>query len=237
MRYFFVFFFFCLFSIHFSFSQTQYEMGVASYDSAQYSKAIEHWEEWSKEYPTAAVFYNLGNAWFRMGDKTNALVNYYRAFQLQPHNEDVRYNILFLGGMLPSDILSPEPAFWFGPDQWLILSLALLFLVSLFVLGVYLSPNQRIRKFFFGLGIVSFVFGLTSIGLGLSHSHWLSRKWAVVKSQSANIHSEPSTNAMKIFSLEQGVLLEVTSNSTDFLKVKFQYDKIGWIAAEHVEII
>ena len=43
-----------------------------------------------------AIYVNLGNAYFFSGDKGRALLNYQRAYRLDPANNDLNHNIAFL---------------------------------------------------------------------------------------------------------------------------------------------
>ena len=44
-----------------------------------------------REY-SADLFYNLGNAWFKLGDQGRAILNYERALVLNPRMEEARSN-------------------------------------------------------------------------------------------------------------------------------------------------
>ncbi len=49
---------------------------------------------WStRDSPTAALFYNLGNAYYKQGDHGRAILNYRRAQQLAPRDPDIEANL------------------------------------------------------------------------------------------------------------------------------------------------
>ena len=69
-----------------------------------------------KQQPSAALYYNLGNAYYRKNDITQAIIAYERALKLSPSDEDTRYN-LQLAQAKTIDRLSSESDVFFM--RWL----------------------------------------------------------------------------------------------------------------------
>lgn len=42
---------------------------------------------------SAALYYNLGNAYYRTGKIAASILNYERALKLDPNNKDAKYNL------------------------------------------------------------------------------------------------------------------------------------------------
>lgn len=59
-----------------------------------YLKAI------SEEGPSAKLYYNLGNTYYRMGEMGNAILSYERALRLDPTDKDVRNNLDFVNARI-----------------------------------------------------------------------------------------------------------------------------------------
>src|SRR3989338_6537720 len=57
---------------------------------------------------TAAVYYNLGNTYFRLGQKGKAVAHYRRALRLSPRDADTRWNLQILKSTLPDKIEASE---------------------------------------------------------------------------------------------------------------------------------
>ncbi len=58
-----------------------------------YEKALLRYETVSKEIANGKLFYNIGNTYFMQGDIGRAIVNYRRAEQLIPDNEQLQQNL------------------------------------------------------------------------------------------------------------------------------------------------
>ena len=65
--------------------------GNRLYDSAvlYYTAALKTGNE------SAALYFNLGNAWFKSGDLGRTMVNYLKAERLDPSDDDIRHNLEF----------------------------------------------------------------------------------------------------------------------------------------------
>ena len=66
-----------------------------NYRKGNYQQAINDYKELLKQGASADIFYNLGNAYFRSGNLTQAILNYERASLLSPGNEDINFNLEF----------------------------------------------------------------------------------------------------------------------------------------------
>src|SRR5215210_1398695 len=64
------------------YSEGHFQEAIKSYDGLVASG------QWS-----ANLFYNLGNAWFRLGDFGHAILNYERALALDPHHPETMANL------------------------------------------------------------------------------------------------------------------------------------------------
>jgi len=62
-------------------------------------------------FESAEVYYNLGNAHFRLGETARAVLNYRRAARLDPGNDDIRANLALVSQRL-QDRIEPLPRFW-----------------------------------------------------------------------------------------------------------------------------
>ena len=57
--------------------------------AAKYQKEIDKGEK------DSYIFYNLANCYFKAGELDKALLNYYRAFRLNPRDRDIINNLAF----------------------------------------------------------------------------------------------------------------------------------------------
>ena len=68
----------------------------AQYERGEYADAAQQYEALiDSGYEDAALYYNLGNAYFKNGDLGRAVLNYLRAEELSPRDPDIRANLEF----------------------------------------------------------------------------------------------------------------------------------------------
>ena len=64
------------------------------YSRGEYAEAAQQYEALLAEgFSHAALYYNLGNAYFQQGDLGRAILNYLRAERLSPRDSDIRANL------------------------------------------------------------------------------------------------------------------------------------------------
>lgn len=71
------------------------ENADAEYTKGDYQQAVKDYEEVLRSGANADIYYNLGNAYFRLDNITKAILNYERAMLMQPGNADIRFNLEF----------------------------------------------------------------------------------------------------------------------------------------------
>ncbi|RKY48241.1 MAG: hypothetical protein DRP91_06265, partial [Candidatus Neomarinimicrobiota bacterium] len=71
-----------------------FEKANEKYLNGDYRGAIELYEKILKEgYESDRVYYNLGNAYYRVGELGRAILFYEKALKLNPGDENVRFNL------------------------------------------------------------------------------------------------------------------------------------------------
>ena len=139
----------------------------SAYAQGHFQQAIADYEALLKQGASADLYYNLGNAYYRSENITQAVLNYERALLLSPGDRDIRFN-LQLARSKTIDKIVPESEMFFvtwyhslvnlmSVDGWArtaIISLALVIVLSL----VYLfSQPVWLRKIGFFGGITLLV--------------------------------------------------------------------------------
>ena len=210
------------------------------YRQGRFADALTQYEQALKDYPNDPfVYYNIGNCYFKMGSSGLAAANYYRAFQLNPRDGDIRHNL--------------ELALAAGGEQWVDEDIP----PALHQLFFYLSYPE-LKGLVFGLfwlwGVVacvwlfkrkgSTVLVVLSVLLAVS-GLWLyarygleSRTLAVVAAPVAEVRSGPGTNFPANANVSQGHLLTVKDKKDNWYQVVVNSQGIqGWLEAASLEKI
>lgn len=211
------------------------------YENARkmYSKILDSgFESWE-------VYYNIGNTYYKEKQIGRAILFYERAKRLDPQNEDVQFN-LELANLGIVDRIREMPQFvltkWIA---WLadLPGLSLLMIFSYIVLIVSLIA----RKLFPSMKLSRMVFvtmvGLTCLfvittGLFVFKVVYNETKTeAIVLTDKVDVRSAPDMVSTEVFTLHEGVKVQIEDHSADWVKIKLSDGKVGWLKKNVVEKI
>ena len=220
------------------------------YIKGNYQQAIKDYEDILKGgRVNADIYYNLGNAYYRMDNITHAVLNYERALQLSPGDNDIRFN-LQMARSKTIDKITPESEMFFitwyrslvsftSVDGWAYTSLVCL-VVSLVLLLLYLfASSVALRKIGFYGGIVTIVLFLFSTLFAFQQKmQFDNRCGAIVMAPSVTVKSTPQQTGKDIFTIHEGTKVTITDRTMrDWYGVKLADGREGWIQTSRIEII
>lgn len=192
----------------------------------------------------AAAHYNLGNAYFRLGQKGKALASYERARRLDPRDPDVEWNRRLLQGMLVDRIVDPAagtPLGWANAvlekataDEWALAVCLLLTVWALCVLGGWLAPLPRLWRWLGAVSLVLFFAAAAGFVYGRIRDQ---QPLAVVLDKEVFVRYGPSENERKAFLLHEGAVARVGDRSRDWIYLTLPDRNGGWVPAASCEEI
>lgn len=231
---------------------------VAQADSAyareHYQEALQLYSQIAqKQGVSSGLYYNMGNAYYRMNDLTHAIISYERALKLNPANADARANLDFV--RTKAGISQDTGASFFtnlasgfvgrlGSNAWAWISVAA-FLLMLGAVALYVFVDSvALRKVgFFGGGVLLVVFVLSLLFALHMHSVQAGSDAGIVTAPSATLSTVPHTPAQAevAFTLKQGnkvaITDSVTSNRQVWLNVTTPDGRRAWLLSTDIERI
>ena len=221
-----------------------------AYTEGQWQEAIDTYEQInSMGLESAALYCNMGNAYYKEGYISKAILNYERALKVDPSYEDARFNLEFMNELI-RDQIDPVPDFilavWMekvcrimDSDAWALTFLVLLALTLAMVLMFLLSPSVAGRKVGFSLGLVSLVLAVASISFSVwQKNDYESADGAVVMSSVVSVKSSPSSESSpNLFVLHEGTKVSVLEQVGSWYKIELADGRQGWVSAKDIEII
>ena len=220
-----------------------------AYSKGKYQEAIVTYEAALKKGKSADLYYNLGNAYYRMDNITRALINYEKARLLAPGDDDINHNLEVAHSKTIDNIQPGEKIFfkvWFediktsmGIDTWATLSLISL-VVALILFLVYLFVKQMaVRKVAFYLSlvlVVFFIFG--NVFASQLKDFATSSSAAIIVSPTVTAKKTPTDQAADVCVLHEGTRVEITDNALKgWYGIRLADGREGWITDKDVEVI
>ena len=237
-----------LFIAQFAFAQN-FEQGNALYKKADYKGAAAQYEGILKQgKQSAEVYFNLGNAYYKLDSVAPAIYNYEKALLLNPGYKDAEVNLSFARKMTIDDIkATPRVGFskmlynatgnyHYNTWAWISVSFSVFFLM-LFI-GYYLAGTTLIKRIFF-IGMFVALFGLVaSIASAVYVKSQKSlENYAIIYPEVVTLKTEPREAAQDAFILHSGTKVNILETVDGWKKVRLADDNIGWIPKQAIKEI
>ena len=219
------------------------------YNSMHYPAAIKLYNNIVDEgYESYALYYNLGNAYFRNNETTLAILYYEKALKLSPNNEDIKHNIEVINNKLTDKVEKIPDLFY---KRWwkhlinimdidALAALNIIFLtLALLLIAFYIAvPNLIIRKFSFWSGVTLLLFFSIGVIAASQRNHYLANNHeAIVFAPTVNIKSSPDENSKDIFVLHEGTKVTLMDVVSDWQEIRISNGSVGWIKASDIKKI
>lgn len=222
--------------------QTLFEQGNTQYAKANYKAAVEAYQKILNDgYQSEAVYFNLGNAYYKLGEMPSALLYYEKARKLAPGDDDVNFNIQF-ANLKTTDKIEEAPQL-FLVNWWHSIILVasvntlstlsiLFFLLGFGLLAYYLfAQSITLKKASFYSGLIIIILGLTTIFIaGRQSAYFDSHHEAIIFSPSVTAKSGPDNNAKNLFVIHDGTKVTVVETNSGWIKIRLLNGSEGWIA-------
>ncbi len=218
------------------------------YQKENFETAASLYEEILQTGESATVYYNLGNAYYKLGKLGPAILNYERALLRDPGNEDILFN-LEMAYSQTVDKVDPLGRFllltWIdnlsslhSTNTWAYMSI-FCFILTLALAGMFVFARVTwIKKtaFFTGIAIfivcaVTFAFSNNQKNKLIAHDH------AIIFAPTVTAKSSPDASGTELFPLHEGTKVKVKRTLGDWIEIQLENGHVGWIQSSTAEKI
>lgn len=224
-----------------------FEKANQAYADAKYQDAVQLYNEILENGETsAAVHFNLGNAYYKLNKVAPSIYHYEKALQLSPGDKDVQNNLTFARNMAIDAIESPsEEGFSsvfarftsvFTTSGWAWLAIVSMLLFVLLFLGYYFSRRALLKRILFISGFFFLFAAVASAAIGLIKQNMIeNRSFAIVFSEEVEVKSEPNIRSAEVFELHEGAKVKVTEDFQGWYEIELPNGSQGWIKQTEVK--
>jgi len=219
------------------------------YKNNRYQLAIEEYNKLLLDgFEGTSLYYNLGNAHYRLGKVGYAILYYEKALKLSPNDEDVKHNLALAKLNLKDKVDTLPPFFifnlWegllavFSVTGWTII-VYVIFILVLMVFVVYFfsrSVTEQRISFFTGIGLTVILL-LTVALLIVKMNKEFNTKDGIIIETSVIVKSSPDYSSKDSFQIHEGLKVRIEDNVDDWVKIRLDDGKIGWITEKSLGII
>ena len=194
------------------------------------------------------VYFNLGNAYYKTKQYTLSILNYERAKQLAPDDEDISFNLQVANQKVVDSIQELPGIFivrWWDSlvnsqttDTWAIFSIVG-FIVFLVMLGFYFfAKTSEVKRITFWSGCFLILFTIFSWSFAAKQkSRLVNHTYAIVMQPTVTVKSSPSEKGTNLFVIHEGLKVKITDKLGDWVEIKLADGNKGWLLTESIERI
>lgn len=219
------------------------------YAKGNYQQAIKDYQEILKTGVSSEIYYNLGNAYYRTDNITQALLAYERALQLSPGDNDIRFNLQYARSKT-IDKITPETEMFFvtwynslvnftSVDRWANTAIVSIVMALLLILVFLFAPQMWARKSgFYGSAVFLLLFAFANL-FAFQQKHELETKQgAIVIAPTVNVKKTPAASGTDVFVIHEGTRVDITDRGMkQWRGVKLADGREGWLKTSQIEEI
>jgi tetratricopeptide (TPR) repeat protein len=229
--------------------EKQFKEANELYAANQFSKAVKLYESIvGQGLESAELYFNLGNACYKNGELTKAVLYLERAKLLAPNDEDIQFNLDLVNQFVVDKIEPlPRPFFvkWgqsflnmFTSNGWAWISI-LTFILALVGAGLYIfSRNENIRKITVSLALVLVVIAVFSFSFaGKQKAKLTKHNFGVIFTPTVTVKSSPDNSGTDLFVIHEGLKVEIKDEVGSWYNVRLADGNSGWVLRTVLEKI
>lgn len=226
-----------------------FEQANQLYQSNKFIEARDAYESVARNgFVSGELYYNLANAYYKIGDVGKAILNYERALRFMPNDDDLKHN-LQLANLMLTDKIDPTPrlflwdywdsikaAFSLNTLTWMCYAVFVLLIGSVCV--IVLARTYQLRRLGLFGGSTSTAILILFIILLVGKIGEVHRAdAAVVTAKITTVKNSPDAKSSDAFVLHCGVKLTITDSVNEWMKIRLADGKVGWMEKSDAEVI
>lgn len=218
-----------------------FEQGKELYKAEKYMDAVNSWIKiLENQQHSAALYYNLGNAHYKLNNIGPSIYYYEKAIELAPNDSDIKNNLAFAQNATVDDIEPlPKTIFykWHSSlsgvltfNGWAVCVVVFSMSFVLLFLLYYFSFTEGKKRLFFVSSLSMILFLITSLSMAFStYNDFVKNQPAIIFSESIEVKSEPNLGSEVAFELHEGTKVQIIARDTDWVRIEIANGKDGWI--------
>ncbi|MBK5213207.1 MAG: tetratricopeptide repeat protein [Flavobacteriaceae bacterium] len=218
-----------------------FDQGKELYKNGKYQQAIDSWMKiLDKGEHSAELYFNLGNAQYKLNHIGPSVYYYEKALQLSPNDTDIKNNLAFAENAridaiepLPKTVFSKwyhSIASVFTFEGWAVSAVAFsVFFVALF-LFYYFAFSEKRKRLLFVSSMFAGSFLVASLTMAfLTYGDYSKNQPAVIFASEIEVKTEPSMGSNVAFTLHEGTKVQILAQDGNWYRITLVDGKDGWI--------
>lgn len=224
-------------------NETLFDQGKELYKNGKYQQAVSVWMQiLDKGEHSAALYFNLGNAHYKLNHIGPSVYYYEKALQLSPNDPDIKNNLAFAENAR-IDSIEPLPktvfAKWYESissiftfEGWAVLAIVFSILFVALFLFYYFAFSEKRKRLLFVSSMFMGVFLIASLTMAfVTYGNYSKNQPAIIFSSEIEVKTEPSMGSNVAFTLHEGTKVQISAQDGNWYRITLADGKDGWIPA------
>lgn len=219
---------------------TLFQQGNAAYNGGNHTLAIEKYQAiLGQNVHSAEVYFNLGNAHYKLGNVAESVYYFEQAKRLSPNDKTIQNNASFARNMtldaiddLPKtqlEQLQSSILLSLNLNQWAYLSIVLAWVTLILFLVYRFNGTMLLKRVFFVFGCIFLIATLVSISFSQQKTTLEKQQHGVIFTKEIEIWGEPNKRSEILFLLHEGTKLQIVDALEGWSKIRIANGSEGWI--------
>ena len=226
-----------------------FEQATVAYNAGEYDKAITYYNDiLDNGEHSSAVYYNLGNSYYKLNKIAESIYFYEKALLLSPNDQEIKTNLSYAQNMTIDAIdIMPETGLsklYKGVtgkltfNQWAYVAIAFMLLFVLLYILFYNSNYATRKRFtFIGSLLALFLCILSVLFAFIQRKDFDENQPAIIFAEESIIKSEPNNTSEQVFLIHAGTKVNVLDQLDDYNKIRLSDGKTGWIQNNELKLL
>ncbi|WP_300433806.1 tetratricopeptide repeat protein [Christiangramia sp.] len=233
--------------VGFSQNEELFEKANSAYQSGDYEAAVSNYEAILENGEASAeLYFNLGNAHYKMNHVAPSIYYFEKALQLDPTDEDIQNNIAFARNMAIDDIEEVEQtgfSVWFNNlissysyNTWAVMAIVFSVIFVVMFLLYYFSQRSLYKRIFFASAVVFLICCSASVIFAFQQQSYIQdNQYAIVFEEEIEVRDEPTLRGEASFELHEGTKAKVLEDYQEWSRIELSNGAQGWVNSGQIK--
>ena len=219
--------------------------GNKSYNNGEFDDAVQVYEDiLNQGFYSADLYYNLGNAYYRLEDFGNARWSYEMGSSIEPRDRDIIHNLTLVKQKIPNALEVPDSQILnfinnflasFTYSDFIFFTSLILFFYSISSIFYRINPSNLTVLFYYFF-IVLFFLGTSSSGIKFLWEK--NNNFGIILNDETQLYSAPFlNNDIKISIFFSGNKVKIEQKTDKWLEISSMDGRKGWIRLKDIRTL
>lgn len=211
------------------------------YEQGYYNEAIEAYSQvLEDEYISADIYYNMGNAYFKLKKTAYAILYYEKALLINPGHEEAHHNLELANAYIMDKIDVIPDIFlkrlknvvinYFSPLGWLWISIVSFALFLILLLIYFFGTSGVAKKSGFWFGLLFLLISLFALANSFERRNSIQDSGkAIIVAPVVTVKSSPNESGTNLFVLHEGTKVRLVDKVGAWSEIMLSDGNKGWV--------